>query len=385
MPNDADLLVSKAREDIDKGTAAGGGKPLGLEVSHTADKDGMRTVSIPDTIASELGLDIEGGGKKPEPKPREEDAGSEEDETGVDEEGGGEEGGGEEGGGEPQRQQLSRSERRRLAKARTRRERAELEGMRELVAQIAPRLQNIEKRFTDDDKRRIDEGLDRAKTELREAKKALRDARAGEDPDQDAIDEAEEAIYTARRRVDKLADEKDEIDKRPKGRNESEEREATPEEKARISAISRNFKAWHRENPRFEPHGRDNFSAEVRALDRELYNDGWDPIDPEYFIELDKRIDKAGIRPRRTEGDSRRSPSGEDGSDTVNNGQRRLPSAVQGTGRGVASTKGFRQFKVPDALIEELKQDGTWDDPVERDKVLTEWLKNQKSGRHVTA
>ena len=54
--------------------------------------------------------------------------------------------------------------------------------------------------------------------------------------------------------------------------------------------VQRNATTWAKKNSWFDPQARDTDSRIAKVIDQELAADGWDPADPEYWEELDSRL-----------------------------------------------------------------------------------------------
>ena len=68
---------------------------------------------------------------------------------------------------------------------------------------------------------------------------------------------------------------------------------------------------WLKKNTWYDPQARDTDSRIAKVIDQELAADGWDPADPEYWEELDSRLQtrlphrytaKGGVNQRRSAG-----------------------------------------------------------------------------------
>jgi len=116
---------------------------------------------------------------------------------------------------------------------------------------------------------------------------------------------------------------------------------------------------WLANNSWYDPQGRDADSRKALNQDVTLEKDGYDPATPEYWQELDRRLQN--IIPHRY-------------TDSVDNETRsssRPRNAVTGSGRQVAPQGEARnQITLSRDQVNAMKDAGMWDDPEKRAKMI---------------
>ncbi len=133
-----------------------------------------------------------------------------------------------------------------------------------------------------------------------------------------------------------------------------------------------NAAAWIDNNKWYNPAGADADSRQVLVIDQRLAEEGFNPVHPGYWQELDRRV-KAAL-PHRAEGGEGRqdnSRSQEHGYNGDASQRRQSRSVVTGSGSGGSSAGsggGGRNsgFVVSKERVDALKDAGMWDDPKAR-------------------
>jgi hypothetical protein len=125
-------------------------------------------------------------------------------------------------------------------------------------------------------------------------------------------------------------------------------------------ALQRMANAWMSNNTWYDPQGKDQDSKIALAVDQAMGEEGWNPKTPEFWQELDNRLQKM-LPHRYTEMASER-PS-------------RTPSrprnVVTGSSRENASASGGKNtFTLNPEQVRAMKDAGLWDDPEKRAKMI---------------
>ena len=126
-------------------------------------------------------------------------------------------------------------------------------------------------------------------------------------------------------------------------------------------------KEWAERNDWFragDKSDEDSVLADTIAV--KLVSEGYDPRTDDYYEELDERLEKRGIGQRQKDDDHAPKP------DT-----RRSPPVGGGNGRGDLGG-GKVQVTLPTAYINALKENGMWDDPAKRNKMIKRYVDGLK-------
>lgn len=128
--------------------------------------------------------------------------------------------------------------------------------------------------------------------------------------------------------------------------------------------IQRNANDWLSKNKWYDPQARDTDSKIAKVIDTELASEGWDPADPEYWDELDNRL-QARL-PHRYGGKA---------------GARRAgPTASSRTAN--PSGKSANTITLSKARVDAIKDAGAWDDPAKRAKMIRAYAAFDKQNRN---
>lgn len=119
--------------------------------------------------------------------------------------------------------------------------------------------------------------------------------------------------------------------------------------------VQQNATQWLKKNSWYDPQARDTDSRIAKVVDQELAADGWDPSDPEYWDELDNRL-QSRLPHRYTGkgGNNKRSAAGPTASSRVAN----ATSAKPGT------------IRLSPERVNAIKDAGAWDDINKRNKMI---------------
>lgn len=129
-------------------------------------------------------------------------------------------------------------------------------------------------------------------------------------------------------------------------------------------------KQWMSNNRWYDPKGGDADSKVALAVDEAMGAEGWDCTTPEYWQELDNRLQK--YLPHRYTEDTDEKPN------------RRPRNVVTGSGReSPASRGGSNQFVLSREQVNAIKEAGMWDDPKKRAKMISNYAQYQRSQRNI--
>jgi hypothetical protein len=135
-------------------------------------------------------------------------------------------------------------------------------------------------------------------------------------------------------------------------------------------ALQRLASGWMQENSWYDPQGRDQDSKVALAIDQTMGEEGFDPRTPDYWSELDRRLQK--MLPHRYTDDvkGRRAPS-------------RPRNFVTGSSRENASSGGGRNtFTLSPDQVRAMKDAGMWDDPEKRAKMIRRYAVESRKNQN---
>jgi hypothetical protein len=221
------------------------------------------------------------------------------------------------------------------------------------------RLSSVERESKENRVSRIDKHLEDQKVRLEYAKMKLSEAvQAG---DGDAMVQAQTMWNEAQAAVGEFTRAK-----------QAAEREATgPSESApRVDpAVQRNAADWMRRNSWYRPDTSDRDSQIAKKLDELLVTEGMNPSDPDYWDELDNRLQKA--LPHRYNDTS-------DGNSAV----RKPRNVVGSSGREASAAFGGNnrtQFVLSPERVKAMKEVGAWDNPVRKKAMIENFIKYDRA------
>lgn len=134
-------------------------------------------------------------------------------------------------------------------------------------------------------------------------------------------------------------------------------------------AIQRNAAEWMKRNSWYDPNSNDRDAQIAKKHDEAMVTEGWDPKDPDYWDELDSRLQKA--MPHRyttnTDGNSAvRKPR-----NVVGSSGREASAAFGGTNRN--------QFILSPERVKAMKEAGAWDNPVRKKAMIDSFVKYDRA------
>ena len=129
--------------------------------------------------------------------------------------------------------------------------------------------------------------------------------------------------------------------------------------------VQKNATTWSKRNSWFDPQARDTDSRIAKVIDQELAADGWDPADPEYWEELDSRL-QSRLPHRYVAKDKAIKRSGPTASSRVAN-------TSGGTKPGTITLSRERVQAIRDA--------GAWDDVEKRNKMIRAYASYDRANK----
>ena len=119
--------------------------------------------------------------------------------------------------------------------------------------------------------------------------------------------------------------------------------------------VQQNATKWLKKNSWYDPQARDVDSKIAKVIDQELVSDGWDPSDPEYWEELDNRL-QSRLPHRYTSKGSKegRRSSGPTASSRSSNATAQKPGTIT----------------LSRERVQAIKDAGAWDNTEKRNKMI---------------
>lgn len=223
--------------------------------------------------------------------------------------------------------------------------------------ELARRLAEVENTSASYKFAQVDKALDDEHTRVEYAKMKLLQASQA----QDAVAQAEylEQLQDAKLRLAQIqAYKKQQLEeaKQPK--------QNVPNPVA--SEVRKNADGWLQKNKWFDPEARDTDSKIAKVIDQELAADGWDPADPEYWEELDSRLQSRLPHRYASKGEKKNRNTGPTASSRTTN----------------PSSKNANTITLSRERVEAIKEAGAWDDPARRAKMIRAYAQFDKQNRN---
>jgi hypothetical protein len=226
------------------------------------------------------------------------------------------------------------------------------------------RLSEVESKTRQHDVARIDKSLEDSQVRYEYAKMKL--AEAVNANDGNAMVEAQELFEQARQEIGQLQQYK---------RQATQEAQRQPHRQvdAPDPSVQRNASEWVKRNSWYNPESNDRDSRIAKKMDEVLVEEGWDPKDPDYWDELDSRLQKS--LPHRYN------------KTTDDNSVVRKPRNVVGSsGRETSAAYGGSnrtQFVLSPERVKAMKEAGAWESPERKKAMIANFMKydRENAGR----
>lgn len=221
------------------------------------------------------------------------------------------------------------------------------------------RLSNVERETKNSQIARIDKHLEDQKVRLEYAKMKLSEAvQAG---DGDAMVQAQTMWNEAQAAVGEFA--------RAKQTAEREAQQGRSDVPVVDPTVQRNAADWMRRNSWYRPDTSDRDSQIAKKVDELLVTEGMNPSDPDYWDELDNRLQKA--LPHRYN----------DNTDS-NSAVRKPRNVVGSSGREASAAYGGNnrtQFVLSPERVKAMKEVGAWDNPTRKKAMIENFIKYDRA------
>lgn len=231
---------------------------------------------------------------------------------------------------------------------------ARLEALQRQNQELMQRLSAIEKRAHSADVERLDKAIEDEQLRLQYAMTKMREAI--DNSDGNAMVRAREIEAESRKRLEALHGMKYQAEEAPR-----QEAPVNPK-------VKRMAQDWLDANPWYDPEGADEDTQIAKIIDAKLTQEGWDPASPDYWEELDNRLQKR--LPHRYNEIQDERPI------------RRPRSVVTGSVRESASGRGSGNgYVLSPERVRAIKEAGMWDDVEKRNRMIKQFISYDKANR----
>jgi len=225
--------------------------------------------------------------------------------------------------------------------------------------ELAERLAILEKKTSGAELARVDKAIEDAGVQVEYAKMKMQEAVAQSDGV--ALTRAQEMWFEAKRKQESLESVKTQATKQM-----SQPRQNINVPDPMVQKLAAD---WMERNTWYNPHGTNEESEIAMMIDKKLTAEGFDPSTPDYWDELDERLEKyVPQKVNRGYNDS-----------SVR--KERPRSVVTSSGReSTASTRG-NEFRLSPDRVAAMKEAGMWDNPELKQKAIrkyAEWDRTNK-------
>ena len=223
------------------------------------------------------------------------------------------------------------------------------------------RLSNVERETKNSQISRIDKNIEDSQVRLEYAKMKLKEA--AENSDGDAMVEAQTLWRDAENQLVQLQGMK---------QRASQEVQEQPRHELPDPTVQRNAADWMKRNSWYSPEANDSDSRIAKKVDELLVTEGWNPSDPDYWDELDSRLQKS--LPHRYNQSSDDNPVVRKPRNVVGSSGREASAAFGGNNRS--------QFMLSPERVKAMKEIGAWDNPERKKKMIAEFIKFDRLNRN---
>jgi hypothetical protein len=223
--------------------------------------------------------------------------------------------------------------------------------------ELMERLSVVERKTHSADLARIDKAIEDQELRLQYAK--MKVAEAATAADGNAMTDAQEMMYEARRQIESLSS----LKKTAVQPNQNQGNVPDP----RLQRLAAN---WMERNDWYDPSGRDTDSKIAKQIDEALSAEGWNPTDADYWNELDNRLHKY-------------LPHKYNDSTDVRSSTKRPRSVVTSSGReSVNGSTNRNTFVLKPEQVRAMKDAGFWDDPDKRSKMIKRYAQEARNNSY---
>jgi hypothetical protein len=236
----------------------------------------------------------------------------------------------------------------------------------EMINQLAGRVNDVDSRLAQVDQAQLQQAWNDTTAVFAQAE--AEHALAFKNQDGAAATRAMRKMYDAQKRLDELQIINARLQQRQPIQSKEEAPKANP-------VVANRAQEWAKRNPWFKADGSDDDSAIANTIATRLVSEGFDATSDEYWEELDNRLAARGIGDEADDEQDDPPPHREQAKEQQ--APRRSPPVSGSGGRGDLGN-GKTQIKLPTAYINTLKENGYWDDPEKRNRMIKRYLDGLK-------
>jgi len=234
-----------------------------------------------------------------------------------------------------------------------------LQNLQRQNQELLERLSVVERKQSGSELARLDKAIDDQRMRIDFAKRKIKEAT--ETGDGDLLTSAQEMWFEARRQAEDLESLK--------------KRSVQPSNQPiqQDPRVQRYASDWMERNPWYDPNNKDMDSRIAMTIDQALAEEGWDPKSPDYWEELDNRLQRS--LPNRYTNSNNEKPVSKS----------RPRNAVTSSGREAASNAGGKnQYILNPDRVKALKEAGMWDNLEVRNRMIKRYAAEdrQTNGRN---
>lgn len=224
--------------------------------------------------------------------------------------------------------------------------------------ELMERLSVVERKTQSSDLARLDKAIE--DEELRYQYFEAKKREAINNSDGDAFNKAQEGWYESRRKIEAMRSIKQKAV------------ESTPQDSGAANPkLVRHANAWMERNSWYDPNGEDEDSAIAKIIDSRLVKEGWDPATPDYWEELDNRLQKRlpHCYNRDAESPKRSKP------------RSFVTGSSRESGGDSAGSSGRNTYTLAPEQVRAMKEAGFWDDPDKRARMIRRYAQEARNNR----
>lgn len=225
------------------------------------------------------------------------------------------------------------------------------------------RLSDVESRTRRSDIAQVDKVIEDHAVRLEFAKMKLAEATNANDGH--AMVEAQQMWRDAERELERAQGYKQELEQ------QAQRRPAREEIHVPDVRIQRNATTWMDRNKWYKPDTSDVDSKIAKQLDEALTSEGWNPADPDYWDELDNRLQK--YLPHRYNSNNNGNSSVRTPRNVVGSSGREASAAYGGSNKNT--------FTLSPERVRAMKESGAWDNPERRRKMTEYYMQHDRTNR----
>lgn len=221
--------------------------------------------------------------------------------------------------------------------------------------EMSARMANMERKTQQHDVSRLDKAIEDKQVALEYARMKL--AEATNSGDGEEAVRAQELMYETRQQLQELS-----VMKKQAGQPSAQ---AQPIDRN----VQRNAATWIERNDWYKPDLSDTDSKIAKLVDESLVADGWNPGTPDYWDELDNRLQKR--LPHHYNKPSDRNDSIRSPRNTVGSSGREASAAYGGTNKST--------YVLSPERVRAMKDAGAWDNPERKKAMIANFIKYDRT------